>query len=193
MVGIVVVSHSRRLADAAVELALQMVRGTPPPIEVAAGRLHQEVVDGLVNPRATLDERVVDRIEGPGDADLETGLLGDLAQGGLLAGFPGVGRSLGKGPGHDVAISPARPDDEVRDITLEPNDDPAGGCGGRVPQPRHGAMAALDRRSVPARPDRAQCMATSGRGRPSVGRPGRAARNARQLPRRRARTLPDGR
>ena len=37
MVGIVVVSHSRRLADAAVELALQMVRGTPPPIEVAAG------------------------------------------------------------------------------------------------------------------------------------------------------------
>jgi multiphosphoryl transfer protein len=37
MVGIVVVSHSRRLADAAVELALQMVRGAPPPIEVAAG------------------------------------------------------------------------------------------------------------------------------------------------------------
>jgi dihydroxyacetone kinase phosphotransfer subunit len=37
MVGIVIVSHSRRLADAAVELALQMVRGTPPPIEVAAG------------------------------------------------------------------------------------------------------------------------------------------------------------
>ncbi|HZY08984.1 MAG TPA: dihydroxyacetone kinase phosphoryl donor subunit DhaM, partial [Ilumatobacteraceae bacterium] len=34
---IVIVSHSRRLADAAVELALQMVRGTPPPIEVAAG------------------------------------------------------------------------------------------------------------------------------------------------------------
>src|SRR3954447_10036693 len=37
MVGIVVVSHSRRLADAAVELALQMVRGTPPRIEIAAG------------------------------------------------------------------------------------------------------------------------------------------------------------
>jgi multiphosphoryl transfer protein len=37
VVGIVVVSHSRRLAEAAVELALQMVRGTPPPIEVAAG------------------------------------------------------------------------------------------------------------------------------------------------------------
>src|SRR6185436_6145015 len=37
VVGIVVVSHSRRLADAAVELALQMVRGTPPSIEIAAG------------------------------------------------------------------------------------------------------------------------------------------------------------
>jgi len=37
MVGIVVVSHSRRLAEAAVELALQMVRGAPPPIEIAAG------------------------------------------------------------------------------------------------------------------------------------------------------------
>ncbi|HEY7628312.1 MAG TPA: dihydroxyacetone kinase phosphoryl donor subunit DhaM, partial [Ilumatobacteraceae bacterium] len=37
MVGIVVVSHSRRLAEAAVELALQMVRGEPPPLEIAAG------------------------------------------------------------------------------------------------------------------------------------------------------------
>jgi phosphocarrier protein FPr len=37
MIGIVVVSHSRRLAEAAVELALQMVHGTRPPIEIAAG------------------------------------------------------------------------------------------------------------------------------------------------------------
>lgn len=37
MVGIVVVSHSKPLADAAVELSLQMVSGEPPPIEVAAG------------------------------------------------------------------------------------------------------------------------------------------------------------
>src|SRR6476646_5126682 len=37
MVGIVVVSHSRRLAEAAVELAMQMVHGAPPPLEVAAG------------------------------------------------------------------------------------------------------------------------------------------------------------
>ena len=37
MIGIVVVSHSRRLAESAVELALEMVRGTPPAIEIAAG------------------------------------------------------------------------------------------------------------------------------------------------------------
>ena len=37
MIGIVVVSHSRRLAEAAVELALQMVHGTRPAIEIAAG------------------------------------------------------------------------------------------------------------------------------------------------------------
>ena len=37
MVGIVVVSHSEPLAQAAVELALQMVGDDPPPIEVAAG------------------------------------------------------------------------------------------------------------------------------------------------------------
>jgi phosphocarrier protein FPr len=37
MVGFVIVSHSYRLAEAAVELALQMVRGSPPPIEIASG------------------------------------------------------------------------------------------------------------------------------------------------------------
>ncbi len=37
LVGLVVVSHSRALADAAVELAMQMVHDSPPPIAVAAG------------------------------------------------------------------------------------------------------------------------------------------------------------
>lgn len=36
-VGIVVVSHSRALADAAVDLAMQMVHEDPPPVAVAAG------------------------------------------------------------------------------------------------------------------------------------------------------------
>ena len=43
MVGIVVVSHSRRLAESAVDLALQMAPATPPPIEIAAG-LDDEVL-----------------------------------------------------------------------------------------------------------------------------------------------------
>ncbi|MGV8847674.1 phosphoenolpyruvate--protein phosphotransferase [Tessaracoccus sp.] len=37
LVGLVVVSHSRALADAAVELAMQMLHDVVPPIEVAAG------------------------------------------------------------------------------------------------------------------------------------------------------------
>lgn len=37
LVGLVVVSHSRALADAAVALAMQMVHGEAPPVEVAAG------------------------------------------------------------------------------------------------------------------------------------------------------------
>jgi dihydroxyacetone kinase DhaKLM complex PTS-EIIA-like component DhaM len=37
MVGIVVVSHSPALARAAVNLALQMVQGSAPRIEIAAG------------------------------------------------------------------------------------------------------------------------------------------------------------
>jgi dihydroxyacetone kinase phosphotransfer subunit len=36
-VGIVVVSHSRALAEAAVDLALEMIRGQPQPIAIAAG------------------------------------------------------------------------------------------------------------------------------------------------------------
>ena len=37
MIGLVVVSHSPRLAEAAVELGMQMVHGGPPPIRIAAG------------------------------------------------------------------------------------------------------------------------------------------------------------
>ena len=37
MVGIVVVSHSRRLAEAAVALAMEMVHGQAPPVAIAAG------------------------------------------------------------------------------------------------------------------------------------------------------------
>lgn len=37
MIGLVVVSHSPRLAEAAVELGMQMVHGSPSPIRIAAG------------------------------------------------------------------------------------------------------------------------------------------------------------
>ena len=60
MVGIVVVSHSRRLADAAVELALQMVRGTPPPIEVAAG-----LDDHVLGTDAARVKEAIDRVASP--------------------------------------------------------------------------------------------------------------------------------
>ena len=60
MVGIVVVSHSRRLADAAVELALEMVTGEKPPIAIAAG-----TADGSTGTDAT---KVADAI-----AEVSTG------------------------------------------------------------------------------------------------------------------------
>jgi phosphocarrier protein FPr len=60
VVGIVVVSHSRRLAEAAVELAMQMVRGTPPPIEVAAG------LDGhVLGTDAARVKEAIDRVASP--------------------------------------------------------------------------------------------------------------------------------
>jgi multiphosphoryl transfer protein len=60
MVGIVVVSHSRPLAEAAVELAMQMVRGTPPPIAIAAG-----LEDGVLGTDAVSVRDAIDRVTSP--------------------------------------------------------------------------------------------------------------------------------
>ena len=60
MVGIVVVSHSRRLAEAAVELALQMVRGTPPPIALAAG-----LDNHVLGTDAARVKEAIDRVASP--------------------------------------------------------------------------------------------------------------------------------
>jgi phosphocarrier protein FPr len=60
MVGIVVVSHSRRLAEAAVELALQMVRGAPPPIEIAAG-----LDDHVLGTDAARVKEAIERVASP--------------------------------------------------------------------------------------------------------------------------------
>ena len=152
--------------------------------QVAAGRLHQEVVDGLVDARPGLDEEVLDRVERAGDPDLQAGLLGHLAEGGLLGRLAALGRALREGPGPAVALATATADDELRLSGLVTDDDPAGGRGGRGPQPRHGAEAALGRRVAagprgagPAHHDRVT-RATS---RWTRGRP---AGSTRQRPRR---------
>ena len=55
-VGIVVVSHSRHLAESAVDLALQMVRGAPPPIAIAAGLDDGVLGTDAVRVREAIDE-----------------------------------------------------------------------------------------------------------------------------------------
>src|SRR5262245_47477798 len=160
--------------------------------EVAADRVHQEVVDGLVDPGARLDERVLDRIERRVDPDLEPGLLLDLAHRGLLAALARDRRALGQRPGAAVTLAPTAAHDEPRPPGIEANDDAAGRGGGRGPQSRHGADAAPGRRAVPERPDLAHSMATDGRGRPIACRRTCAGWIVRQLARNRARGATSG-
>ena len=56
MIGLVIVSHSRRLAEAAVELALEMVHGEIPPMRIAAG------VDGRFGTDAAAVATAVDEV-----------------------------------------------------------------------------------------------------------------------------------
>ncbi|MET4583057.1 PTS hybrid protein [Conyzicola nivalis] len=56
MIGIVVVSHSPALADAAVALALEMVAGAPPPIAVAAGAGEGVIGTDAIAVAAAIDE-----------------------------------------------------------------------------------------------------------------------------------------
>jgi phosphocarrier protein FPr len=90
VVGIVVVSHSRRLAESAVELALQMVRGAPPPIEIAAG-----LDDHVLGTDAARVKEAIDRVASPDGVlvimDLGSAVLSaELAL--ELRGDPGDGR-----------------------------------------------------------------------------------------------------
>lgn len=57
-VGIVVVSHSAKLADAAVELAMQMVHGDPPPVATAAG-----TADGGLGTDATAVTAAIEKVD----------------------------------------------------------------------------------------------------------------------------------
>lgn len=56
MIGIVVVSHSPALAQAAVDLALEMVGETPPPIAIAAGAGEGIIGTDAVKVAAAIDE-----------------------------------------------------------------------------------------------------------------------------------------
>lgn len=56
MIGIVVVSHSPSLAQAAVELALEMVGDAPPPIAIAAGAGEGVIGTDAVRVAAAIDE-----------------------------------------------------------------------------------------------------------------------------------------
>ncbi|MBH0082635.1 dihydroxyacetone kinase phosphoryl donor subunit DhaM [Salinibacterium sp. SWN167] len=56
MIGIVVVSHSPALAQAAVDLALEMVGETPPPIAIAAGAGDGIIGTDAVKVAAAIDE-----------------------------------------------------------------------------------------------------------------------------------------
>ncbi len=137
-------------------------------------------MDRLVEPRPRLDEPVLDGVERACDADLEAGLLGDLAQGCLLARLACGRSALGECPRPGVAIAASTSHHEPRAFGVESDDDAARGSGGRRPQAGHGADAAPDRRAVPARPERDHAMTTSGRGRPPADRRMAAGLMARQ-------------
>ncbi|WP_448006520.1 HPr family phosphocarrier protein [Agromyces bauzanensis] len=83
MIGLVIVSHSPRLAEAAVELALQMVHGSVPAIRVAAG------VGGGFGTDAAAVAAAIDEVGGPdgvlvitdlGSAVLSAGLALELTE-----------------------------------------------------------------------------------------------------------------
>ncbi|GAA1060523.1 HPr family phosphocarrier protein [Agromyces bracchium] len=60
MIGLVVVSHSPGLAEAAVELGMQMVHGEAPPVRIAAGS------DGRFGTDATAVAAAIDELAGQG-------------------------------------------------------------------------------------------------------------------------------
>ena len=83
MIGLVIVSHSPRLAEAAVDLALQMVHGSVPPIRIAAG------VEGRFGTDAAAVAAAIDEVGGAdgvlvitdlGSAVLSAGLALELTE-----------------------------------------------------------------------------------------------------------------
>ena len=144
--------------------------------EVAAGRLHQEVVDGLVDPGAALDEPY--SIESRASVIRTSRPVSSATSRRAVCStrLAGVRGALGQGPGHGRRVRAGgrrrRADGMPPSIA---DDDAAGGGGGRGPQARHGAVAAL---RSPGRPGdrRAASSASRRRARPAAG--GRRGRRA---------------
>lgn len=153
MIGLVIVSHSPRLAEAAVELGLQMVHGGPPPMRIAAG------VDGGFGTDAAAVAAAIDELGAGGDvsgvlvvpdlgsAVLSAGLALDLRESstevvvssgpfaeGITAGL--VLAATGA-PLEEVAREVAGALDPKRD-QLEPSPDP---LPGPAPGPPHASGA----------------------------------------------------
>ena len=152
--------------------------------EVATGGFHHEIVDGLVDARPRLDEEVFDRIEGARDADLQTGLLGDLPKRLHLLCDVASGVPLGERP---MLARRARDGGSRRRAMVDRLH------GGRRPRRqtwrskssaaprRRGGAGATER---PAVPGTGPVMTTRGRGRPSSGRAPAAVWMERDRPRR---------
>jgi PTS hybrid protein len=89
VIGIVVVSHSPRLAEAAVELALEMVGGAPPPIAIAAG-----AGEGVIGTDATKVAAAIDQVDSPAGVlvfmDLGSAVLSATMALEFIAHRPGV-------------------------------------------------------------------------------------------------------
>ena len=129
------------------------------PLERAAGRRHEEVVDDLVDARARLHEPVLDVADALEDGDLQAGLLGHLAERRLLGPLARVGRALGQRPGGRVALAAAPTKHDLASSAVDADDDAAGrGRPGRAPrgpggsaQSRHAAVGVTPARRAGGR------------------------------------------
>src|SRR5262249_10660399 len=106
---------------------------------VPADRLHQVEVNHLVESRVPRDEVVLYRADRRDQARLQAGLLGDLAQRGLLERLARVGGALRQAPGPGGAA--ADQDALLAGLRALPVDDAAGRDGAGAAQPGGRAAA----------------------------------------------------
>jgi phosphoenolpyruvate-protein phosphotransferase/dihydroxyacetone kinase phosphotransfer subunit len=150
MVGIVVVSHSRQLAESAVELALQMVRGAPPPIAIAAGLDDGVLGTDAVRVRAAIDEVACARgvlvVMDLGSAVLSAELALDLDSGAsetrvvlsaapLVEGLVAAVVLAAAGADLDEVAADARQAGEIKATLLGSGSTPAGELAGGEVEP----------------------------------------------------------